>query len=188
MATMTELREEEEVVQRRGGMHSVLILFLVVVVLMVLLLIGYAGLHITVDRNVVATAQPIAASTVARVGALTQATTPPVVFATPVVVATAPALMSPTIPVIVSSTDRPITVIPAAGFAVVTVTASDGVTIRSQPSIASVAAGQAAVGSDLTVIGADVLDPNSTSRWIHIRVGNIEGFVRSDLVNEPHAA
>jgi len=181
MATMTELREEEEIVQKRSGMHSALILFLVLVVLIVLLLIGYAGLHITVDRNVVATAQPIAASTVARVGGLTQATTPPVILAT------APALVSPTIPVLVSSTDRPITVIPASGFAVVTVTASDGVTIRSQPTMTSVAAGQAAVGSDLTVIGADVLDPNSTSRWIHVRVGSVEGFVRGDLVNEPHA-
>jgi len=181
MATMTKLREEEEIVHKRSRMHSALILFLVLVVLIVLLLIGYAGLHITVDRNVVATAHPVAASTVARVGALTQATTPPLVLAT------TPTLMSPTLPVVISSTDRPITVIPASGFAVVTVTASDGVTIRSQPTTTSVATGQATVGSDLTVIGADVLDPNSTSRWIHVRAGSIEGFVRGDLVNEPHA-
>lgn len=135
-------------------------------ILIVLLLIGYTGfVHVSVNPNAAATAQPAAATTVARVGALTQVT--PIV--TTVVV------------------DRPVTVVPSTGFAMVTVTAQDGVAVRSEPTTASVAVGQASVGSDLMVVGNDVLDPSSTSRWIHVRYQGIEGFVRSDLVDAPHA-
>jgi len=136
-----------------------------ILALLVLVVIGYTGfVHVSVNPDAVGTARPVAATTVARVGALTQVT--PIV--TTVVV------------------DRPVTVVPSTGFAIVTVTAQDGVTVRDQPTTASPAVSHAAVGSDLTVVGSDVLDPSSTSRWIHVRYQGIEGFVRSDLVDTPH--
>lgn len=137
------------------------------VALLVLLFIGYTGLvHVNVNTSVDATAHPVAATTVARVGAVTLAPTP----------------------VTTQVIERVVTVVPGAGATVVTVTARDGVTVRSQPNTASNTLGQVPVGSDLTVTGADVLDPGGISRWIPVRYQGIEGFVRSDLVDTPHVA
>ncbi len=76
---------------------------------------------------------------------------------------------------------------PAASEQVVTVTASDGIRIRSKPSTDADAIAQVGDGSALTVIEADVPGSDGAGRWMRVRYAGKDGYVRSDLVGTAHA-
>ncbi len=67
---------------------------------------------------------------------------------------------------------------------VVTVIASDGAILRAEPGTGAKALLQIPAGRNLAVVGADISD--GTSRWMHVRYGDREGYVRGDLVDTPH--
>jgi len=76
---------------------------------------------------------------------------------------------------------------PAASEQVVTVTASNGIRIRSKPSTDADAVAEVGDGNELTVIEADVPGSDGSSRWIRVRYAGKDGYVRSDLVGTEHA-
>ncbi len=76
---------------------------------------------------------------------------------------------------------------PAASEQVVTVTASDGIRIRSKPSTDADAIAQVGDGTALTVIEADVPGSDGSLRWMRVRYAGKDGYVRSDLVGTAHA-
>ncbi len=76
---------------------------------------------------------------------------------------------------------------PAASEQVVTVTASDGIRIRSKPSTDADSIAQVGDGTALTVIEADVLGSDGSLRWMRVRYAGKDGYVRSDLMGTAHA-
>ncbi len=76
---------------------------------------------------------------------------------------------------------------PTASEQVVTVTASDGIRIRSKPSTDADSIAQVGDGTALTVIEADVPGSDGSLRWMRVRYAGKDGYVRSDLVGTAHA-
>lgn len=69
------------------------------------------------------------------------------------------------------------------------------VTVKGEPvNLRQAADGGSAVvvlvppGTDATVLGADTTGPDGVTRYVHARVGDKEGYLRSDLVSVPHTA
>jgi len=67
------------------------------------------------------------------------------------------------------------------------------VTVKGEPvNLRQAADGGSAVvvlvppGTDATVLGADTTGPDGVTRYVHARVGDKEGYLRSDLVSAPH--
>jgi hypothetical protein len=48
--------------------------------------------------------------------------------------------------------------------------------------------GTLAAGAEVPVIGADTTGSDGATRWVHVRIGDRDGYVRSDLVSEHHAS
>lgn len=67
---------------------------------------------------------------------------------------------------------------------VVTVIATEGAMLRAQPTTEAEALLQVPPGRNLALVGADISD--GTSRWLHVRYGERVGYIRSDLVDQPH--
>lgn len=69
------------------------------------------------------------------------------------------------------------------------------VTVKGEPvNLRQAADGGSAVvvlvppGTDATVIGEDATGPDGVTRYVYARVGDKEGYLRSDLVSAPHVA
>ena len=105
----------------------------------------------------------------------------------------APSMMSPmatanriTVMATVNARDDSGGLPPAVNGQVVTVTASDGIRIRREPSTdAEVVAGVDG-GNVLTVVEESVPGNDGSSRWVHVRYAEKDGYVRSDLVGPVH--
>lgn len=79
--------------------------------------------------------------------------------------------------------------------ATATAPAPQVVTVKGEPvNLRQAADGGSAVvvlidpGTDATVIGEDTTGPDGATRYVHARVGDKEGYLRSDLVSAPHIA
>jgi len=86
------------------------------------------------------------------------------------------------------------TPIPTA-LATATTPAPQVVTVKGEPvNLRQAADGGSAVvvlvppGTDAAVIGADTTGPDGVTRYVYARVGDKEGYLRSDLVSAPHVA
>lgn len=87
----------------------------------------------------------------------------------------------------VASTAAPLaaTPTPAAAPQIVTVK-EDAVNLRQSADVAAAVVTLVPPGTDVTVIGEDTTGPDGVTRYVHARVGDKEGYLRSDLVSEHH--
>jgi hypothetical protein len=64
----------------------------------------------------------------------------------------------------------------------------EAVNLRQAADVASAIVTLVPPGTDARVIGEDTTGPDGVTRYVHARVGDKEGYLRSDLVSEPHVA
>jgi len=62
----------------------------------------------------------------------------------------------------------------------------DAVNLRKSADVAAAVVTLVPSGTDATVISEDETGPDGVTRYIHVRVGDKEGYLRSDLVSAPH--
>ena len=75
---------------------------------------------------------------------------------------------------------------PAMNGQVVTITASDGIRIRREPSTNAEVIAEVEGGNTLAVVEESVPGNDGSSRWVHVRYAGKDGYVRSDLVGPVH--
>ncbi len=104
--------------------------------------------------------------------------------ATTVPVAQATIAASPSATTLASTaTPLPATPTPTSAPQIVTVK-EDAVNLRQSADVGSAVVTLVPPGTDATVIGEDTTGPDGVTRYVHARVGNQEGYLRSDLVSE----
>ena len=133
-------------------------------------LLGLLGAASNGDATVTPITAPITVSAIAQTIPVPTARLATVVSATP----TATAVRTPT----------PLASTAAAQS--VTITAAGSVNLRSSPDTEAIVLTQVAPGSEATVIDADVPSDLDDSHWVHVTYAGIEGYIRSDLVSDPH--
>lgn len=69
----------------------------------------------------------------------------------------------------------------------VTVTAGSAVNLRSGPDTEAVILTTLQPGNEATVIDEDVPSDFDDSHWVHVAYKSADGYIRNDLVSEPHA-
>lgn len=62
----------------------------------------------------------------------------------------------------------------------------EAVNLRQSADVAAAVVTLVPPGTDATVIGEDTTGPDGVTRYVHARVGDNEGYLRSDLVSAPH--
>lgn len=62
----------------------------------------------------------------------------------------------------------------------------DAVNLRAAADVGSAVVTLVPPGTDATVIGEDTTGPDGVTRYVYARVGDQEGYLRSDLVSAPH--
>ncbi len=75
----------------------------------------------------------------------------------------------------------------AAAAAQVVTAKGEPVNVRQAANTNAPIIGLLDANTDATVLGEDTTDPDGATRWVHVRAGNKEGYVRSDLVGTPHS-
>jgi hypothetical protein len=77
---------------------------------------------------------------------------------------------------------------PSGTVAVEVVTVKDDpVNVRQFADATAPVIGTLAAGVEVSVVGADTTGSDGTTRWVHVRIGEQDGYVRSDLVSAHHA-
>lgn len=100
------------------------------------------------------------------------------------VIATATQSAAPTAAPSATSTSAP-TSIPAPQV----VTAKENpVNVRQSAALDAPVVASLAAGTDAPVLSEDTTGPDGATRWVHVRAGDKDGYVRSDLVSSPHTA
>lgn len=86
-----------------------------------------------------------------------------------------------------SATPSPTTPAPTTIPQIVTVK-EEAVNLRQSADVDSAVVTLVPPGTDAQVIGEDSTGPDGVTRYVHARVGDQEGYLRSDLVSAPHVA
>jgi hypothetical protein len=79
------------------------------------------------------------------------------------------------------------TPLPTNAVAIQVVTVKDDpVNVRRFADASAPVIGTLAARTEVPVVGADVTGSDGTTRWVHVRIGEQDGYVRSDLVSAHH--
>ena len=75
-------------------------------------------------------------------------------------------------------------VFPNAGSTAVVATQSDPLNVRDQPSTSGNVIGQLQRGSTVTITGGPDAGPGSSSGWVHVQQGNLQGWASLDFLHD----